>query len=393
MKLRIENMLSYYVNAGPAELARRVILTRCLEAGVESIRRMPLVGTKRVRRWNGCSSQDEYANQLAVRVAIRQGKQLGAGAVMLLWDTTQVASELYAKIGALELPEEWGVLFLGYGFAGMPQAVEQGVLPADEGEPIPAMIVNEAYYNKVLQTLRPRSAVDDSWETLNDRLRTLEKNVPCYGCCPALAWNEGRPYPWGNIPMKEVRLLARKILVRAGTTVALSAEAADSAAKQKWEFYYADGKPASIAHQRLGGIETALAAALAANSEWVATVNQRVHPLQEAELFLDRRLASAQLSTAGVRFLPVDAKLANWAISAGLDAELWQEGQPVRVPNVDGPLTLWSTVFLRKIVELWEATGREVPISAIVAAEVSLGRARVEITQAKTQAWQTRDVK
>ena len=148
-----------------------------------------------------------------------------------------------------------------------------------------------------------------------------------------------------------------------------------------------------------GGLKTcpagnwlkALREAATGEQTWVAVLAPNVVPGDRAELFMDHRLEDADLSTAGDCFLLVDEALERWAAERGLEAARWQAGLPRRVPHWNGPLTLWRTKLLAKVLTEYDQCRHMVSMGALLAALKEEGKVRAVHTKARTQGWQIRD--
>lgn len=136
----------------------------------------------------------------------------------------------------------------------------------------------------------------------------------------------------------------------------------------------------------------ALREAAGVKQTWVAVLAPNVVPGDRAELFMDHRLEEADLSTAGDCFLLVDEALEKWAAKRGLDAARWQAGQPRRVPHWNGPLTLWRTKLLGRVLREYDRHRQAIPIGILLVALIEQGKMIAVHTKAKTQGWQIRDL-
>ena len=108
------------------------------------------------------------------------------------------------------------------------------------------------------------------------------------------------------------------------------------------------------------------------------------------ELFLDRRYAEADVVTCGHYFTRISAETAAWAAGMGLEGAKWQEGGILKVPKLEGPMTLWRTAFSKAFRREWLAAGTDLDPAVLLQAWIEQGRARVMHTTAKAMGWSVR---
>jgi hypothetical protein len=108
------------------------------------------------------------------------------------------------------------------------------------------------------------------------------------------------------------------------------------------------------------------------------------------ELFLGRRYEEADVVTCGHYFTRISAKSAAWAAGMGLEGRQWQEGGILKVPKLEGPMTLWRTAFTEEFRREWIATGTDLDPAVRLQARIEQGRARVMSTTAKSMGWSVR---
>jgi hypothetical protein len=108
------------------------------------------------------------------------------------------------------------------------------------------------------------------------------------------------------------------------------------------------------------------------------------------ELFLDRRYEEADVVTCGHYFTRISAETAAWAAEIGLGGPQWLEDGILKVPKLEGPMTLWRTAFSEEFRREWIATGTDLDPAVRLQAWIELGRARVMGTTAKSMGWSVR---
>ncbi len=105
------------------------------------------------------------------------------------------------------------------------------------------------------------------------------------------------------------------------------------------------------------------------------------------ELFLDRRYAEVDVVTCGHYFTRVSAATAAWAARIGLKERQWQEGGILKIPKLEGPMTLWRTAFSKEFRREWSATGAFLNPGIQLQAWIEQGRANVLSTTARAMGW------
>lgn len=108
------------------------------------------------------------------------------------------------------------------------------------------------------------------------------------------------------------------------------------------------------------------------------------------ELFLDRRYAEADVVTCGHYFTRISADMAVWAEGMRLERPQWREGGILKVPKLEGPMTLWRTGFSREFRREWVAAGTLLDPAVLLQAWIEQGRARAMSTTAKAMGWSVR---
>jgi hypothetical protein len=108
------------------------------------------------------------------------------------------------------------------------------------------------------------------------------------------------------------------------------------------------------------------------------------------ELFLDRRYDEADVVFCGYYFIKINASIAEWARSKELDERIWSEGKLLKVPKLEGPMTLWRTEFSRKF---HEDLAKQVPLvkaEILMRAWMDQGKVNTAETTAKQMGWKVR---
>jgi hypothetical protein len=109
-----------------------------------------------------------------------------------------------------------------------------------------------------------------------------------------------------------------------------------------------------------------------------------------SEMFLDRRYAEADVVTCGHYFIRISAEAAAWAAEMELETPRWQEGAILKIPKLEGPMTLWRTEFSKEFRQEWMAAGDFLEPAMLLRAQIEQGRANVLSTTAKSMGWSVR---
>ena len=111
---------------------------------------------------------------------------------------------------------------------------------------------------------------------------------------------------------------------------------------------------------------------------------------QGGELFLDRRYSEVDVVTCGHYFTRISAETAAWAAGMGLEGRRWQEGGILKIPKLEGPMTLWRTVFSNGFRREWTTTCNFLNPGIQLQAWIEKDRAKVLSTTARSMGWSVR---
>ena len=112
MKLSDLKLAIVYVNLAHREDRRAETEYQLFQLGLTA-QRQPGIKAAWVRDPWGFQNERRYACSLAKRLAIRRGFQTGAEAVLLLEDDVVFHPEFHDRLAGIELPENWGLFYLG----------------------------------------------------------------------------------------------------------------------------------------------------------------------------------------------------------------------------------------------------------------------------------------
>jgi hypothetical protein len=108
------------------------------------------------------------------------------------------------------------------------------------------------------------------------------------------------------------------------------------------------------------------------------------------ELFLDRRYDEVDVVTCGHYFTRISAETEAWAAGIGLEGQQWKEGGILKIPKLEGPMTLWRTKFSKEFHREWMTAGASLNPGILLQAWIEQGRAKVLSTTARSMGWSVR---
>jgi len=137
----------------------------------------------------GYESAGRYALALTQRLAIRQARQHCAEAVLLLEDDVILHPNFRSLLAGIELPDDWGIFFLGCQHFEEPIPCAPGIVRVKHAVDTHAVAIRKPYYNRVIEALNAHGKPTPSHPLASDRfLAALQSEIPSYACFPNLAW-------------------------------------------------------------------------------------------------------------------------------------------------------------------------------------------------------------
>ncbi|WP_379716096.1 beta-1,6-N-acetylglucosaminyltransferase [Haloferula chungangensis] len=139
----------------------------------------------------GYESGGRYALALTKRLAVRRARQRGAEAVLLLEDDCVLHPNLLGLLEMMELPEDWGILYLGCAHHLEPEPAAPGLVRIKKHGVVDnhAVAIHSRYYDQVLRAMDAHGKPDPGHPRASDRyLAALADEIPSYACFPNLAW-------------------------------------------------------------------------------------------------------------------------------------------------------------------------------------------------------------
>lgn len=144
--------------------------------------------------------------------------------------------------------------------------------------------------------------------------------------------------------------------------------------------------------QYLGNLPTLLERVAAQETEtWWVDLNPQLHLSADGgELFLDRRYEEMDVVFCGYYFIKIMPSIAEWARSCELDESVWGEGKLLKIPKLEGPLTLWKTEFSRRFHEDLVSHVPFVKAEILMRAWMDQGKVAIAETTARQMGWKVR---
>ncbi len=163
------------------------------DAGL-AVERFGAVDQRWVRDARGYESAGRYALALTDRLILREAERRRAPAVMLLEDDVVLHRDLAARLAGLEMPDDWGLFYLGCQHVRRPVPCGSGLVRVTGALDTQAFAVSARWYRRVREALRgtPRGA-PGSTEASDQILLRLQSEIPTYAAWPNLAWQAVSP--------------------------------------------------------------------------------------------------------------------------------------------------------------------------------------------------------
>lgn len=180
--------LRYFINLGRRQDRRVETEIALAEAGITA-QRFPAVDARFVQRTRGYESAGRYALALTQRLVLRTAALQKADAVLVLEDDVIFHPELLKRLEEIELPDDWGIFYLGCAHQKRPWPAGSGLVRTLYALDTHAFAVRAPYYRKVMEALSRREDESYTHARASDwYLADLHREIPTYACYPNLAW-------------------------------------------------------------------------------------------------------------------------------------------------------------------------------------------------------------
>lgn len=205
--------LRFWINLGRMEDRRALMEVRLEEAGI-SAERIMAADVRRSRAtketavapssdatpgdapdnggcFRGYVSGKEYARALSLRLALREARRRRAPAVLLLADDVVFQPNFRALARSVELPEDWGIFYLGCTHVLEPKWHGARVVRVRRSSGAYAIAIRAEHYERAMATLdRHRRTGPEGAASIDQVLVELQEGVSAYACYPNLAWED-----------------------------------------------------------------------------------------------------------------------------------------------------------------------------------------------------------
>jgi hypothetical protein len=114
--------------------------------------------------------------------------------VLLMEDDVVFHPNFQALVGAVELPEDWGIFYLGCAHSQRPEWAGARVVRVRHAVDTHAVAIRAPYYARVMEMLDRHRKPDLGVAKASDQfLALLHREIPTYACYPNLVWQDVSP--------------------------------------------------------------------------------------------------------------------------------------------------------------------------------------------------------
>ncbi len=181
--------LRYYINLG-VRAERRAECRAEFARHRLQVERMPGLHRDYVTYARGMGDRSRYGCAFSQRACIRQARLQRAEAVLIFEDDVVLHPDLRQRLSQVELPDDWGLFYLGCLHVAPPVAVAPGLVRITRAYDMHAVAIRKTVYSDALRTMRPggRRAPPGCVVNSDVALADLQVDVPAYAAWPNLAW-------------------------------------------------------------------------------------------------------------------------------------------------------------------------------------------------------------
>ncbi|MFC7339387.1 glycosyltransferase family 25 protein [Haloferula chungangensis] len=180
--------LRYYMNLGRRQ-DRRCEAEFQFESVELMVERFAAIDARWVKHSRGYRTKGKYACSLTKRLIIRHALLSGAESVFIFEDDIVLHPNFHQLLEQIDLPDDWGMLFLGGQHAIPPIGVSKGLVRCKHTVDNHAFGVRRPYFRQLLSALHPGPLEQTRERLSSDRqIAQLQANIPTYAAFPNLAW-------------------------------------------------------------------------------------------------------------------------------------------------------------------------------------------------------------
>ena len=153
------------------------------------VERQAGVPASRVRDPWGFQNERRYACSLAKRLAIRRAYLAGVEAVLIFEDDIVFHPEWRERLAQIELPEDWGLFYLGCRHFQRPEVVAPWLVRCRQATDNHAFAVRREYFQQVMRGLKgTRKGAPRTILYSDLQLAGWQDRIPAYSAYPNLVW-------------------------------------------------------------------------------------------------------------------------------------------------------------------------------------------------------------
>jgi hypothetical protein len=181
----------YYLNLGRADERRQTVEAHFYESGL-TVQRMPAVRAAWLRDSAGYPDTMRRALALTKRLVIRRAQCTGAESVFFFEDDVVLHPDWRASLSKITLPEDWGIFMLGAFHEKPPEDIGGGLVRCAHTVDHHAIGIRSSFFQTIRRLWRGSRTPGAGGGFSDQRLATLQSQIPTYACWPNLAWQSGR---------------------------------------------------------------------------------------------------------------------------------------------------------------------------------------------------------
>lgn len=189
-----------YLSVPTRQDRREVLASRLRAAGVDAewwpaLDAQPMRGETR-----GFKTLAHRAHAVSVRLALRDARWRGFETILMLEDDAVFHPEFRERIAAVELPEDWGLFYLGCQHIETPECVSPGLVRVRRALDMQAVVFRQAHYGRVRAAVRGRGKGAVGEKCMDVSVSDLHKEIPTYAAFPNLIW---QAESWSDIARRK----------------------------------------------------------------------------------------------------------------------------------------------------------------------------------------------
>lgn len=155
------------------------------------VSRQPAVDGQLLKSAGGFHSPGQRAHALSTRMILRTAALAKAEAVFIFEDDVVFHPALRSRLSEIELPDDWGIFYLGCQHHERPEVVSRGLVRVTAPLDTHAWAVRADWFREVRRALAGRFWPSGGATPASDLLLAeLARRIPAYAAYPNLAWQQ-----------------------------------------------------------------------------------------------------------------------------------------------------------------------------------------------------------